>query len=234
MRTEESAITFKEAFLKVQGRNCPSQKKKKNQQIKRLHLIWPALFITAEGAGPWACLRWDKQYPCLSHTYTQPRTNTPIHIHMKTHICTHIHICSHTHISTHIHMHSHRHPLTSIHTLTHTPTYTLTHMHTRKHTHPHAQPHLLTHLLTHTSTHCPCPIASSQRSRLRCCPSASYSFPSQQTWLSFDRNHLLLKGQCHPGTVWKISTHLLCHRPLYWQDGISLFLWRNMAQNFYK
>ena len=140
-----------------------------------------------------------------AHTLTYPHTYTCIHTDIHSHLFTHWHI----HTDTHIHSHTHVH----------------------KKTHTHAQPRLLTHLLTHTSTHCPCTIASSQRSRLRCCPSPSYSFPSQQKWLSFDRNHLLLKGQCHqhqaPVTVRKISTHLLCHRPLYWQDGISLFLWRN-------
>jgi len=170
----------------------------------------------------------------LSYIHTATHKYTHTHTHENTHMYSHPHMLTHSHI----HTHTHAFTQTSTHIYSHTDTYTHIHSHThahkKTHTHTHAQPHLLTHLLTHTSTHCPCPIASSQRSRLRCCPSASYSFPSQQTWLSFDRNHLLLKGQCHPGTVWKISTHLLCHRPLYWQDGISLFLWRNMAQNFYK
>lgn len=112
-------------------------------------------------------------------------------------------------------MHSHRHPLyiyAHTDTYTQTPTYTHTHMYTRKHTHMHSHIYS-THLLTHTSTHCPCTIASSQSSRLRCCSSPHILFLLNKNGSLLIEITFLLKGQCHqhqaPVTsVRKISTYL--------------------------
>lgn len=124
--------------------------------------------------------------------------------------------------------------LSFTHLLIHTPTYVHSHtknLYTHICTHIYPNPHF-THVYLHTYSHIyPLSYYQPLEKQIQILPPhSSYYHPSKQKWLSFAGN-LLQQGHFHKhrawGTMWKISTYLLCRRPLYCRESISLFLWRN-------